>query len=182
MLLKNDYSHDANDRKSLRLKMKIIKNLKYSIILGLFFAGSASAFENAGGPRNYCKPAKFRDFSPPERVHNQPFIEVAPESIISVKAVGSIDPSSIRVFAKKIVLKPTIVDKINFFQITAKLPAELRSGYARIDLIAQADMGACIGKDGWLIKIKETVESPVSDDPVTTDAPLATENPAPAPE
>ncbi|KAF3982136.1 MAG: hypothetical protein HFP81_03095 [Methylococcales symbiont of Hymedesmia sp. n. MRB-2018] len=135
--------------------MKIIKNIKYFLLLGaIFFAGSSYAFE-VGGARHYCKPPQFREFSPPERVKNQPFIEVEPGSEISVKATGSIDPSSIRVFAKKIVLKPTIVDRKSFFLITATLPAELR-GYARIDLIAQADKRECTGKDGWLIKIKET--------------------------
>ncbi|KAF3977245.1 MAG: hypothetical protein HFP77_08080 [Methylococcales symbiont of Iophon sp. n. MRB-2018] len=139
--------------------MKIIKNIKYFMLLGtIFFAGSSYAFE-VGGARHYCKPPQFREFSPPERVRNQPFIEVEPGSEISVKATGSIDPSSIRVFAKKIVLKPTIVDKKSFFLITATLPAELRSGYVRIDLIAQADKRECTGKDGWLIKIKDTGDS-----------------------
>jgi hypothetical protein len=151
--------------------MKIITNLKYCFLLSaIFFAGSSYAFE-VGGARHYCKPPQFRDFSPPERVRNQPFIEVEPGSEIAVKAMGSIDPLSIRMFAKKIVLEPTIVDKQNFFQITATLPTELPSGFARIDLIAQADKGECIGKDGWLIKIKEATKA------VTTDKTAVSEKP-----
>lgn len=138
--------------------MKIIKKLKYSLLLGaLFFAGTVPAFE-VGGPRHYCKTPQFRDYSPPKRIRNQPFVEVAPESEIAIKVMGSVDPETIRVFAKKIVLEPTIVNKSNFYQITATLPAKLRSGFVRIDLIAKADKGECTGKDGWLIKIKEVVE------------------------
>jgi hypothetical protein len=112
-----------------------------------------------GGARHYCKTPQFRDYYPPERIQNQPFVEVEPESQIAFKVIGSIDPKAIRVFAKKIVLKPTVVNRTSFFQVTATLPAELRSGFARIDLIAQADKGECIGKDGWLIKIKKAIES-----------------------
>ncbi len=164
--------------------MKIITNLKYSpLLVILFFTGSTYAFE-VGGARHYCKPPQFRDFVPAERVRNQPFIEVAPESIIAVKAMGSIDPSTIRVFAKKIVLEPTVVDKKSFFQITAKLPAELRGGFARIDLIAQAHKGECIGKDGWLIKIKEAatiaeaVDSVTAEEAIQANESNTTEKPA----
>ncbi len=151
-----------------------MKIIIYSFFLtAIFFTGSSYAFE-VGGARHYCRPPQFRDFSPPERVRNQPFVEVAPESEISVKAMGSIDPSTIRVFAKRIVLTPTVVDKKSFFQITAKLPAELRGGYARIDLIAQADKGECMGKDGWLIKIKD---APVADETVASE-PVVSEEPA----
>lgn len=150
------------------------------IFAAVLFTGSSYAFE-VGGARHYCKPPQFRKFSPPEKIKDQPFVEVEAESTISFVAMGSIDPSTFRVFAKKKVLEPIVVDKQSFYQVSAKLPAEIRSGYARIDIIAQAAKGECMGKDGWLIKIKEPVveiEPAVSEPTATVEVVESNTSPA----
>lgn len=135
--------------------MKIIKITRCGIVLAaIFFVGTTQAFE-VGGAREYCKPPKFRDFFPPKRSFRQPFVVIDPTAEIAFKVTGSVDPSSIRVFAKKIPLTPTIVDKKSFFEVTASLPAGLTTRFARIDLIAHARDRECTGKDGWLVKLKK---------------------------
>lgn len=135
--------------------MKTIKNVTSIIILSIIFFTDAYAFR-VGGARQYCKNPQFKNFYPPKKIKDQSFVEVAPESEISMIVTGSVDPYSIRVSAKKIPLKPIVVNKNSFYKVTAKLPAELRDGFARIDLIAQADNKECVGKDGWLIKLKSS--------------------------
>lgn len=90
-----------------------------------------------------------------------------PETQIAFKATGTIDPGTIKVFAKKIQLAAKIVDKKSFWQITAKLPAELR-GFVRINVFAEAPKRECIGKDGWLIKIKDSGSGAASNPPTLT--------------
>lgn len=135
--------------------MKIIKNVISIVVLSAIFLTDAYAFK-VGGAKHYCKVPQFKNFYPPKKINNQPFVEVAPESEISMVVMGSVDPHSVRVFAKKIPIKPTVVNKNSFYKITAKLPAKLRGGFVRIDLIAQADHRECVGKDGWLIKLKSS--------------------------
>lgn len=138
--------------------MKIIKYLKNITIFGvIFFTSSAFSFE-VGGPREFCKPAKFGAFSPPRRVHGQPFQEVEPGSEVSFTTWGSIEPAYIMVFAKKQLIKPRIVNRRTFFHVSFNLPAEFNGTFVRIDMIAKAEKEECKGKDGWLIKVKKTTE------------------------
>lgn len=96
-----------------------------------------------------CIKPKFRDFSP------APQSEVAPEAAISFHINHIADPNHVRASAKKIPMKVEVVDKKTFYYVTARLPAEITDGFARIHVEAKAAEGECIGQDGWLIKIAD---------------------------
>lgn len=143
--------------------MKIINRIKLVSILGIVCYSSVTFAYTVGGTDKKCKPPKFRDLQPPERTANSPVPEVEPESEISFTVSPFADPSTIIVNAKKIPLKPNIVDKNSFYLVTAKLPAEITGKYARIDIRAKNQSAECQTKDGWLIKVKEASESASTD-------------------
>lgn len=150
----------------MRLTMKITKclsNLSFFLILSGITSGYAFAYGTDDNKK--CRKPKFRDFEPVR------LTEVAPGSEISFHVSGWADPDTIEATAKKIPMTVTVIDKMNFFIATAKLPDSLEDGFARLSIEAKAKDGRCIGKDGWLLKIK-TAQSP---QPVTEETPAATE-------
>ncbi|MBS4050019.1 MAG: hypothetical protein KGZ69_02300 [Methylomonas sp.] len=135
--------------------MKLSTSWKSAILLtGLAFAPLVSAITPAEETEKKCVKPKFRDFSP------APNSEVKPETEISFHINRNADPLHIGASAKKIPLKVEIDDKKTFYYVTAKLPAELRDGYARIHIEAKSAEGDCIGQDGWLVKIGEKAAAP----------------------
>ncbi len=113
----------------------------------LIIPATSSAAEDEDFEKK-CIAPKFRDFLPANKA------EVSSKSAISFHVNRMADPLHIRASAKKIPLKVEVVDKNTFFYVTAKLPAELPEGFARIHVEAKGIDGDCIGEDGWLLKIK----------------------------
>ncbi|MGD0958388.1 MAG: hypothetical protein ABSB19_01130 [Methylomonas sp.] len=127
-------------------------------ITTVFFAGAVLAVTPDEEDKKECKKPKFRDFAPAHKA------EVAPETPISFHVNRPADPNHIKLEAKGINVPVTVIDKVTYWFVNAKLPAEIRDGFARIHVTAKALDGECIGSDGWLIKIK-TVETPNQTEP-----------------
>lgn len=135
--------------------MKSSTSWKSAMLLAILaFAPIVSAVTPAEETDKKCIKPKFRDFSPAANS------EVAPESEISFHINRNADPLHIGASAKKIPLKVAVEDKQTFYYVTAKLPAELREGFARIHIEAKAMEGECIGQDGWLLKIGNKAGAP----------------------
>ena len=117
----------------------------------LVFSNSAMAYKSQY-TSDGCKKPQFKNMLP-EAYNSDTKIETDAEAEISFTVSSDIEPASINIVAKKIPLKYKHEFKGSFYQITAKLPAELSGKYARINVDATALMG-CVGKDGWLVKIK----------------------------
>lgn len=117
------------------------------LLTALAFAPVVSAETPAEETDKKCVKPKFRDFSPAANA------EVAPGAEISFHINRNADPLHIGASAKKIPLTVKVENKQTFYYATAKLPAELTEGYARIHIEAKAAEGDCIGQDGWLLKI-----------------------------
>lgn len=131
--------------------MKLSNPWKHAILLILLAFGQNTLAETpAEETEKKCIKPKFRDFSPAHKS------EVAPESEISFHIRHNADPLHVGASAKKIPMKVEVEDKKTFYYVTAKLPAELRNGYAHIHVEAKSAEGDCIGQDGWLLKISET--------------------------
>jgi hypothetical protein len=131
----------------------ITKSIKLvSLLAALAFSSSAMAY-GSKYTSDGCKKPRFKSFEPV--AYNQDTkIEAEAEAEISFTVSGDAEPGSIHIFAKKIPLKFKFVNKEAYYVVTAKLPAELSGKYARINVDATAMMG-CLGKDGWLVKIKK---------------------------
>jgi len=130
--------------------MKATNACKSALLLTtLIFAQSVSAITPAEETEKKCIKPKFRDFAPAHKA------EAAPETEISFHVNRFADPEHIAASAKKIPMKVEVTDKQTFYYVTAKLPTELRDGYARIHIEARSTEGDCIGQDGWLIKIAD---------------------------
>ncbi len=138
----------------MRLIMKITKSLQITIMLGMtMFAGTALAY-GTNSSDNGCKKPKFRTFEP------EHLSEVDPETTISFHVSNWADPTTIKAETRKIPLQLKIIDKMNFFVATAKMPASIIGKYARIHVRAKAKEGGCTGKDGWLLKVREAAAEP----------------------
>ncbi len=143
--------------------MKITKSLRMIVVLGMtVFAGTTLAY-NSGNTEKECKKPRFRTFEP------EHLSEVDPETQISFHVSNWADPTTIKAEAKKIPLQVNVVDKMNFFVVTAKLPATINGKYARIHVVAKAKEGRCRGQDGWLLKIRKAAA-------VESSAPAAVED------
>lgn len=131
----------------------IIKSIKLAgLIAVLAFSSSAMAY-GSKYTSDGCKKPHFKSFEPV--AYNQDTkIEAEAEAEISFTVSGNAEPGSIHIVAKKIPLKFKAVNKDTYYEVTAKLPPELSGKYARINVDATAMMG-CLGKDGWLVKIKK---------------------------
>ncbi len=116
----------------------------------LFFAHNALAY-NAGAVDEVCKKPKFSSFSLAEFTAKNK-AEVAPESAFSFVISNNIDPSTLKISAKKKSLPVTVTDKNSFFLISGKIPAEYTGQFVRIDAQVTAKLG-CKGLDGWLVKV-----------------------------
>ena len=137
--------------------MKIIKSLITVCVLGMFFTGSAFAY-NAGNTERDCQLPKFRGLNPPKKSKTTPLPEIDPESEVSFTVSGYADPTTIKVKAKKIKLKLDIEDRNSFYKVKIKMLPEFTGKYVRINLWAKSQSGVCVGKDGWLLKVRKVAE------------------------
>jgi len=129
--------------------MKLSRNWKGAVfICAVLLSNAALAVKPGEEEEKDCKKPKFREFFP------EPKAEVLPESEISFHISRGAEAHTVTATAKGEKLAVTVRDKISFLTATAKLPASLRDGYARIHVEAKATEGGCLGQDGWLIKIK----------------------------
>jgi len=129
----------------------IKKSLKLAFLIGsIGFTSSVFAY-GASDTNNGCKKPRFKSFTP---VHKS---EVNPESEISFTVSGYANPDTIKVVAKNVPLKAKVVHKMSFYAVSATLPDSLIGRYARIHVSAEGMLG-CVGKDGWLLKIRDKVE------------------------
>lgn len=129
-----------------------MKKYLTSILLcgAILFAHNALAYD-AGTVDDICKKPKFSSFSLAEyKATNKQ--EVPTESAFSFVISNWIDPTSIKLTAKKKPLPFTVTDKNSFFLVNAKLPAEYTGQFVRIDVQVTAKLG-CKALDGWLVKV-----------------------------
>jgi len=127
------------------------------VILGItLFTGTALAYSTSNSDKE-CKKPKFRTFEP------EHLSEVDPGSKISFHVSNWTDPTTIKAEARKIPLQINVVNKMNFFVVTANLPDSINGKYARIHLVAKSKEGGCRGQDGWLLKVRNAavIESSV---------------------
>jgi hypothetical protein len=129
-----------------------MKNLlKLTLCCGVMaFAQQAAAYD-AGLVEEMCKKPKFTGFSLPEYKAPEK-AEVPAESEFSFIISAWIDPTTIKLTAKKKPLPITVTDKNSFFLVTAKLPAEYNGQFVRLDAYVTAKLG-CKTVDGWLVKV-----------------------------
>lgn len=128
--------------------MKLANCWKTAVLISaVMFASTAWAVTPAEEEEKECKKPKFRDFVPEAKA------EVPPESEVSFHVSRGADPHSVTAEAKGEKMDVNVQDKTTFLKATAKLPASLRDGFARIHVTAKAVDGGCLGQDGWLIKI-----------------------------
>ncbi len=136
------------------------------LLLGaMAFSQTAPAASEDDEMEKKCIKPKFRDFLPADKS------EVPPKSAISFHINHMADPLHVSASAKKIPMKVEVVDKHTFYYVTAKLPAELTDGYARIHVEAKSSEGDCVGEDGWLIKIQGDAPATASGDIPAKTAP-----------
>ncbi len=146
--------------------MKITKCLRSTIVLGMIvFAGNSFGYGSEDDEKD-CKKPKFRTFEP------EHLSEVLPETEISFHVSNWAEPTTIKATARKIPMEVTVVDKMNFFVATAKLPSSISGKYARIHIEARAKEGGCLGQDGWLLKVKDAGASAVAEPKVSTAEPV----------
>jgi hypothetical protein len=127
------------------------KQLKLMMVLGaLSFAHNAVAY-NPGMVEEVCKKPKFSTFSLAEYSKTEK-LEVPAESAFSFTISNWIDPTTIKLTAKKKNVPFTLVNKNSFFLVNAKIPAEYTGQFVRFDVQATARLG-CRGLDGWLVKV-----------------------------
>jgi len=133
----------------------IKKSLKLAFLISsIGFTSTVFAY-GAGDTNNGCKKPRFKTFTPAHKS------EVDPESEISFTVSGYANPDTIKVVAKNVPLKAKVVYKMSFYAVSATLPASLRGRYARIHVSAEGMLG-CVGKDGWLLKIRDKAEEGAS--------------------
>ncbi len=129
----------------------IKKSLKLVFLISsIGFTNSAFAY-GVKDTNNGCKKPRFKTFKPAHKS------EVDPESKISFTVSGYANPDTIKVVAKNVPLKAKVEYKVSFYAVSATLPASLSGRYARIHVSAEGMLG-CVGKDGWLLKIRDKAE------------------------
>ncbi|NOT84401.1 MAG: hypothetical protein HOP02_06355 [Methylococcaceae bacterium] len=79
--------------------------------------------------------------------------EVAAGSEFSAIVFGANFPEDIEVTAKKIPVAATVAIKDDFFLVTGKLPADLHSTAARVNIKIKGKVANCTEENGWLLKI-----------------------------
>ncbi len=137
--------------------MKITKGIMPLVVFGaIIFTSSAFAYSSKTVDYG-CKDPKFKSFFPAKRKNKEPVPEVESGSEISFTVSGGASKYSIMVTIKRQKIKPVVVDKQSFYKVSAKIPVELNDEFARIDIWAKSKDGLCSSKDGWLIKIKKSV-------------------------
>jgi hypothetical protein len=131
--------------------MKITKKIKSALFIAVFlFTGQATAY-SPEELEQACKKPRFTDFNLTE--YKAPDnVEIAPESEFIIKISAWVDPTTIKLTAKKQPLPFTVESTSTFHKIKAKLPSSLNGGFVRIEVSAKAVLG-CGDKEGWLVKV-----------------------------
>jgi len=130
----------------------ITKSLKWAgFIAVLAFSNSALAYK-AKYTSDGCKKPRFNNMLP-VAYNSDTKIEAEQGAEISFTVSSDAEIGSLNVSAKKIPLKYKSEFKGSYYEVTTNLPAALNGKYARISVDVNAMMG-CLGKDGWLVKIK----------------------------
>jgi hypothetical protein len=131
--------------------MKIIKIVKSTLCMAILLnIGAASAYSPEESEK-MCKKPRFTDFNLPE--YKAPSnIETPAEAEFIIKVSAWVDPTTIKLTAKKAPLAFTTESTSTFHKIKAKLPASLNGEFVRLDVSAKAILG-CEDKTGWLIKV-----------------------------
>lgn len=133
--------------------MKIITTCKSALVIAVVLFNGAVWAYSSEDTTPVCKKPKFNNFNlaeykAPERK------EVAPESELSFVVSSWVDPSTIKLMAKRHPLDFTVESNSSFHRVKAKLPAALTGQFVRIDASARAVLG-CDEQDGWLVKIAQ---------------------------
>ena len=116
----------------------------------VLFNGQAAAY-SPEELEQACKKPRFTDFNLTE--YKAPDnIEIAPESEFIIKISAWVDPTTIKLTAKKQPIPFTVESTSTFHKIKAKLPASLNGNFVRINVSAQAVLG-CDDNTGWLVKV-----------------------------
>ena len=119
-------------------------------IAAVLFNGQAAAY-SPEELEQACKKPRFTDFNLTE--YKAPDnLEIAPESEFIIKISAWVDPTTIKLTAKKQPLPFTVESTSTFHKIKAKLPATFNGSFVRIEVSAKAVLG-CSNKDGWLVKV-----------------------------
>ena len=118
----------------------------------VLFNGQAAAY-SPEELEQACKKPRFTDFNLTE--YKAPDnIEIAPESEFIIKISAWVDPTTIKLTAKKQPLPFTVESTSTFHKIKAKLPTALNGSFVRIEVSAKAVLG-CGDKEGWLVKVAD---------------------------
>ncbi|MGZ8185395.1 MAG: hypothetical protein ACXWTL_03025 [Methylobacter sp.] len=133
--------------------MKIIKMFKFALLIAVVLFNGVAAAYSPEETEKECKKPKFTDFNLTE-YNATDNIEVAPESEFIIKISPWVDPTTIKLTAKKELLLFTVESNSSFHKVKAKLPASLTGKFVRIDVHAIAILG-CDNQTGWLVKVAE---------------------------
>lgn len=119
------------------------------IFVLMIFTSTCWAYGGGSSSSKACDKPKFTDFTPAENT------QVAAGSDFSFIASKNTYPTTIKVTVKG-EAATVKVDKKNdsTFEVSGKLPASAKGGFARIAINADAQSN-CKGSGGWLVKIAE---------------------------
>jgi hypothetical protein len=118
------------------------------IFIFTIFSANTFAYGSGGGSKKACKKPELSQFTPPH------LAVVEAQSVFSFFASSKTNPESIKVSVKNHPVEVTIDKKNNGFLIAGKLPEELQSTFARVNINATG-LNNCKTKEGWLLNIKE---------------------------
>lgn len=96
-----------------------------------------------------CFKAKISRFNPAH------LATVAPGAEFSFAASGAMGPNHIHVFIKQQPVVVSVADKESFYQVTGKLPEDIKNTTVRISVKIKAKVNKCDAEDGWLLKVTE---------------------------
>jgi hypothetical protein len=156
------------------MKTRIIKVT--SVIAILLAAQSAFAYEDEKVEET-CKKPKFTDFTLKEYIEPEK-VEVPPEAAFEFKVSAWSNPSTIRLTGKNEKIPFTVESNSSFHRVKAKLPASMNGKFVRINAAVKAVLG-CEEKEGWLVKVAESV--PAAPAPAAPAEEAKPENAEPAP-
>lgn len=110
-------------------------------------SGHGGGSGGSGGGGKGCPKIGVTDIEP------APLSEIAPGTGFTVFVSGAKTAQDIQISVKKIPVLIDAVDKETFFDVTAKLPAELRGVPARVTVKVKSKIPGCDQESGWLYKI-----------------------------
>ena len=122
-----------------------------SALLIITLLASINVFAYEPDKEQECKKPRFTDFNLTE-YNSSDNIQVAPESDFFFKVSAFVDPTTIKLSAKKNPLNFTVESTSTFHKVKAKIPATLTGQFVRIDASAKSVLG-CDNQHGWLIKV-----------------------------